>query len=343
MSDQMSVVWTVALPEAPGGQLAAVPGGCAVATAGRLTAFDGSGRQLWSVETGAGPVRAPLAVPGGLLVRPENDDLVVRAADTGAEVRRWAAKGVIAVSLAPHGNLLTVDSSPAVAKTSLEGAQLWSAALTARSFFPPVVTGELVVVPGKDGVHALDGDGGTRWVAKGPGRGVREPVTVLRDGRLLVEFLEEIGSGLYAVDPGDGTTERVSSRWTPHQPITALPETADRFVAQGPTESPLPFTRSHTVMSVGLPGEVRWKSEVPAKPDLVLAAPDGHLFVIGRPRPELSHRRAEKEADFVLCLDPDGQRRWLWTLPETIAYSPVLDADGTLYVGTHGTLLAVRP
>ncbi|MCP3802600.1 PQQ-binding-like beta-propeller repeat protein [Allokutzneria sp. A3M-2-11 16] len=342
MSDQMSVVWTVALPEAPGGEIAIAPGGCVVSGGGRLTAFDGEGRELWSVKPGDRPRRAPLATPNGLLVGAEGDEMVVRKADTGKKVKGWPARGVISVSFAPDGDLLYVDSAPALTKASVDGERRWSTPLTARSFYPPVTTGDLVVVPAKDGVRALDGDGKTRWLAPGPGRGVREPVTVLRDGRLLAQFTEEIGTGLYAIDPRDGATERVVSQWTPHQPITALDADPGRFVAQGPTESPLPFTRSHTVMSVDLPGEVRWKQEVPAKPDMVLAAPDGHLFVIGRPEPELSHRRAQREPDFVLCLDPEGRQRWLWTLPETMAYTPAVDADGTLYVGTRGTLLAVR-
>jgi outer membrane protein assembly factor BamB len=327
------VGWYLPLPGPPG-ELAAVPGGCAVAGAGYVAVVLGTGELLWSVPTEPGLRRGLAVLPDGRVADVEGDHVVVRRAG-GELAARWDGRGVTALAAAPDGDLVYVqwsrDTGASLVKTGADGARRGVVPLAVRGFHPPLVTHDLIVVAEGSRVRALDHAGRTRWTAtrhqlsRGeppdlPPGTAREPVVALADGRFVVEFAEDVGYALHVVDPHTGTVTRLPT--AARSPVVV----ADgRLAARG----------GDRVVSFAPDGTTHWT--YPAPPDTLLADAAGRVVVVTAPDRD---RRGRDEPHTVHCVAPDGTPAWTWQPPGPLTATPTT-SGGVLYAAADGGVFAL--
>jgi outer membrane protein assembly factor BamB len=257
--------------------------------AGRVIRLDGTGRVVWTVETGA-EIELPLAVTddGVVGVVTGGDTLVALDAETGHE--RWRAGGqppVVALAAAGTRFLLLGREGELRSFPARTGGMPlrrgWNTSLGVRPRLPPrgllALEGGVLAI-GPDAVLYLSGeDGSLRWKAP-----VREATGAVLDGDQL--WTVEKSGRLLALDRRSGTQRRVVPLG---QPVVSAPTVALGRVWVG--------LEDQTVVGVDARGEqLPWRASLPAPlvggvaewQDRVLvptAGREGRLLAIDLARP----------------------------------------------------------
>lgn len=347
----VAAAWTVTLP-GPAGQLAATPGGCAVAGAEFVAVVRDTGELGWWARTEPGLRRGLAALPDGRVANVEGDHVVVRRPG-GAVSARWDGLGVHALAAAPDGDVVHVrwshELGTSLVKVGPDGVPRGSVRLAARAYDAPFVTRDLIVVAEGNRVRVLDHGGNTLWTAtrdqltRGEpppdapaGDAVREPVTPLGDGRFVVDFAEDIGYVLHIVNPHAGLVYRLAPDLAAQPPVVAVPDGSGRIAALATAKQ----RTGYDIVSFSADGAVEWTRPALASPATLLADATGRVIVVG----PLTRggRRDTADEPAVRCLAPDGTEAWAWHPPGPLTAEPVL-AGGVLYAVTGDTLWALRP
>jgi hypothetical protein len=363
------VAWSIPLPEQPDGELVALPDGRVfISTRGYLALARATGEPGWLAPTESGLRCGPVLLDGDLVARAENDQLVTRDLGSGAVRGNTPVPGVTGLAAAPDADVYHAAWTPAdgtlLTRSTVDGTVRWSRQL-APDVAPRLATvaGGVVAASG-DVVQSFDSAGTPTWRAgrtgfdplvaggsgiagqEAPGRVRGRPVPV-PGGRVLVEFAEPDGYGLYLADPGTRTVQRVSPPVAIHRPVAVLPEPAEGLLAAaGPAEEVDPGLFRWMVLAVDEADRVCWSHRLAAEPVALLSAGSGRVAIVCSPslqRFERYHAWYDLSAEcLVRCVGDGGEQLWTWQAPVPLSYQPAVGPDGTVYVAGPGRVWALR-
>ena len=168
-----------------------------------------SGREVWRARIG--DVKFPLGAAvrdGRVYVADSNGTVVALQADTGAELWRARAGGVLSAGVGSDGRYASVVTRDNEVVTFDAGREVWRQRVPSRVVTPPLVAGERVFVMSVDrAVHAFDAvDGRRLWSVQRPG----DALTLSQAGvvtRYKNTLLVGQGARLTALDPLRGTLQ----------------------------------------------------------------------------------------------------------------------------------------
>ncbi|GLY80076.1 PQQ-binding-like beta-propeller repeat protein [Actinoallomurus iriomotensis] len=355
----VSVQWSVPLPDGPDGTLLALPeGGCLVAAGGfvGLARPPGEFRVLAEAET---MVRsAPVLLPERRFARAEDGFVVVRDRETGTTCARWRETIVTELATAPDGDLLyarwSKQDGDELTKAAADGTVRWRRSLTGRAGAAPLAVNELIVAADGATLRAYDAEGREGWVASHVGFGTQPPPTPYDEvTRPLAEFGDDVvvaelrwsdDGGIHLFDLREETVRRLEPPIAVHHPSTALPGRG--VVAMGPTTIAGDGTTTRRVVLLDPSGQVSWTHELTVEPRALLATPSGDVILGASPDLdywEKYHRWYTLSAECLLrCLAGDsGAERWTWRPGEPLTYQPSVDAAGTVFAAGRGRLWAL--
>ncbi|MBO0871237.1 MAG: PQQ-binding-like beta-propeller repeat protein, partial [Micromonosporaceae bacterium] len=360
------VAWSLQLPEQPDGELLALPDGrVIVSTRGYLAMARPTGEPGWLAQADSGLRCAPVLLDGDTVARVESDLLVTREAGNGAVRGRAPVPGASGLAAAPGGDVYLLAWTPAdgtlLTRSTVDGTVRWSRPLGREIGVGLTTVAGWVVATAGGVVHFFDAGGTPAWrtgrTGASPVPGVAGPAEAagpvpgrpvpVPGGRVLVEFAEPDGYGLYLADPGTRTVHRVSPPVAIHQPVAVLPDPAGGLLAVlGPAEEVDPGLFRWMVLVVDEADRVRWSHRLPAEPVALLAAGAGRVVVVCSPslqRFEQYHAWYDLSAEcLVRCVGEGGEPLWTWPAPVPLTYQPAAGPDGTVYVAGPGRLWALR-
>jgi hypothetical protein len=348
--------WSVDLPTDAGGWLTWDPGGrCLVSFASSAASFGMDGRREWLADTPGRALGAPIIAPGERVIRIEGETIVTRDARSGSVIHRFQAPGGSGLALSPWGDPVYRDSSAngqaLLRCVTMMGEPRWSTPLLRPGLIAPFALGELVVFSDNGALKALDQTGSQRWIAKADvpnsaaitvaaSPSYIDPETAL----LRVDEASRIGFYLlqkegrlrpYPSPPGFGT------------PLAVIPHMDGGFgvVMAGPRIEVRQMDYRWTIGLLNAQGTEEWRHTLHAKPQTMVAGPDGGVAVAASPsrkRWDDYHRWQDLSAQaFVRYLTPAGSERWTWYAPGPISHYPLIAPDGTVLVASEGKLFAL--
>jgi len=161
---------------------------------GTVTARSTDGEALWST-TGPGHLRTPVVADDRVYALGEGALLALDAADGTVAWRRDGPNGYGAGLAVADGRVYAAaGGGPHAVGRDLDGERLWRV-LTGASGAAPVVAGETVLVPGAEGLAAVDtGTGERRWTVDALG-GEPSRTVAVADGVVYASGFD----GVYAL------------------------------------------------------------------------------------------------------------------------------------------------
>ncbi len=307
-------MWERSLPHRrPRGPTIAADGSLYFATDHGLVSLDAEGVERWHLGSWAVDA-APSLTPAGDLVAVTRQGLVLLVSRDGV-LRRSATLLGDSVRAPP----LVLDDGSIVIGT-MEGRVHRLDANLRRSFVTPLGDGApSVVTRTRRGAFAVPA--GTALVLLGPRGGLfrqvslggraTSPVAVADDGTLWTVTADGV---LFGLD-GGGRVRSRTELGTRHYAEAAIAVARD-----GSVRVP---TMGGGLVCVGPSGAVRWA----AGTDTVFMAP----AVVDDAGTTLAVDRGAR----MVALDPEGAERWRVLLGAYTYDSPVLGADGTIYISTE--------
>jgi hypothetical protein len=361
-------LWTVTLPEG-GGLLTPLAGGVVVSSGSWLSAYAADGRLVWQ----AGEVArtfggSTVLTPEGLLLRIEDQRIVTRTLASGQVVGLLPAPNGSGLAVAPWGDLLYSAAAPggtAVLRClTRDGTPRWVVALDgpAPLVYGPLPLGQVVVVPRRGALWALDRDGRCPWLAdpggvraagpaddqRAPASGVELAAAPVRfdDRRAVVALESDTGRGLYLIDAGAPALTPLAVPAPASPPYQALVGAQPRIVGLGPQVEVAHMDWRYPVVCLAPGGATVWQHLLPARATTLAATPDGGVVAAASAstqRWQDYQRWYDLSAEtFVRCLGPDGRARWTWHAHGPLTHQPVVGPEGIAYVGSEQRLHALR-
>ena len=374
--DAVSPLWSLPL-SADGADLSLLPGGgFLVTSATSAAAFGRDGTARWETPISGGPFSGTLTdLEDGHIARIEGDSVVTRTMDAGLKSGSFPTPGASNLSLAPWGDLLYSAISPngtaSVYCVDPAGSPRWSVPVDDMMLIDaPFALGDRVVIARRGMLWAYDRSGQSRWVADQDGireprpiddrprpRSHRDPEhgTSLFDDPVPIDF-ERVAVGLqsysrtgwYLLDAGAVRLTRLGGQDQLWRPFAVLPHPPTEFRiawwAGKITVSTLQWR--YLIVSSEPDGRRLWEHRLPAEPIQLAAAPGGHLIAAAtatakRWRDYGPYYKDLSDETFVRCIGPDGTARWTWHANGPITHPPVVDSDGTIYVGAEQKIWAL--
>lgn len=318
-----------------------------------------------------------IGMSGGEFVRIEDDSIVARALDTGRITGSFPAPRASQLSLAPWGDLLYSRTAPwdtaTVYCVGRTGSPRWSVAIddSPPSLDAPLALANVVVIPRRGMLWAYDHAGQSQWVADH--NGIREPRPTdeqrkpnivhpeggielfdaparLDSTRAVVALQSYHSTGLYLLDGVTARLTPLGGSTRTNRPFTVLPHPPTEFrIAEFAEQIAVgDMDWRYLVVSTEPDGRRLWEHRLPAEPIQLDAAPGGNLIATATATarrwrdygPYYSETLGRET--FVRCINPDGTARWTWHAHGPITHPPVIDSDGTVYVGAEQRLWAFR-
>jgi len=215
---------------------------------------------------------------------------------------------------------------------SADGKKEWAFKTGDRIISSPAIASDGTIYIGSDDhkLYAIDPDGTRRWAFTTEGPVFRAP-TIGSDGTIYVGSNEGPGY-LYAINP-DGT-----EKW--------------RFKSDGPvgyspvvgSDGTIYAGGGQELYAVHPDGTKKWVFETPAGIDSSAAIGKNGTIYVGSHEtvPRGSHTVPPLTSN-LYAINPDGTQRWKSMDLDSGLSSPIIGADGTVYVGAGRILYALAP
>jgi outer membrane protein assembly factor BamB len=219
----------------------------------------------------------------------------------------------------PRGDLQRTGRSPFVLPDQRPKV-VWKFATKGRVSAAPVMAPDGTIVFGSHDslVYALNSDGTLRWKV------------ATRDMVFAAPVIDPAGSvyvgsdddKLYSLALADGSVRWTASPGSCKRSLGVGPENS-RCDVEGVTPSPDGsfYFGGDGITAVGSDGKVRWRylSERRHCGSAPSLSPDGLIYAVCQ--------------DLLICLQPDGIKRWEIALALDLAETPAIGPDGTAYLG----------
>jgi hypothetical protein len=356
------MLWSVPLGNAGAGLLLARPGGgCLMFSSRLLAAVDQRGDQLWAAPPGESGLGVPVVGPQSTVSRIEGDAIVVRGLGNGAVLATHPAARSSGLGVAPWGDLVFCTGAPSgVARLhclARDGVPRWSVPLdgAAPQTYPPATMGDTVVVARVGALNGLDQDGRSAWTVPANGARLSGRPRQLGPTTVVLALDGDHGQVLSLLAGAPPALTRLADPNPVLAPFEAFPapgsggSAVDRewvLVGQAPVVQTSPTQQEYPLAALTLTAggaRPRWEHRLPARPRALLPVPGGTVVTLS---PEIEHwdkyhpYHDLTTETFVRLVDHSGRERWTWHPQRPFTHFPVVDEQGTVFVGADDHLWA---
>ncbi len=209
----------------------------------------------------------------------------------------------------------------------------------------PTIGPDGVIYTGGDGIYAINPDGTLRWRFATNGHVASAPA-LLADGTVVAGSQDDLIYAIAPVDSSAGTSapaatstrapaSATTGRSTSAATITSCTRSTPTARCAGPSTPAAICARRRRSATA-------WCTSAPSTPSCTPSAPTGRCTGRSAPATASSRRRWSiprgpslfgSQDDRVYALEPDGRLRWSVELGGDVDSSPILAADGTIFVG----------